>query len=241
MSAEPDAPFLTQDSFVSEVRRARSIAPLYGKMFAALSLQVALLLVEPDPWIKHPINVVMSVWLARIIYGITGRRADLWITVALGVTPAVLDLAVPWETAGVALDFGKSLLWMAFPAFLGARLFPSLFEARHISHHELLGAVGLYMLIGMAFANVHETIFLVDPNGIHFAFLATGEEPNYGNFLYFSFVTLATLGFGDVAPVHPVAQLAVVIESVMGLMFMAIMVARLVGLHTSSQGQPPSS
>jgi hypothetical protein len=210
-------------------------------MFAALSLQVALLLVEPDPWIKHPINMVMSVWLARIIHGITGRRSDFWVAAGLGVTPALLDLALPWETAGVAVDFAKSLLWMGFPAFLGMRLFPSLFRAREISHHELLGAVGLYVLIGMAFANVHETIFLFDPNGIHFAFLAPGEEPNYGNFLYFSFVTLATLGFGDVAPVHPVAQLGVVIESVLGLMFMAIMVARLVSLHTSSQGQPPSS
>ena len=231
--------FADQRTPVADARGGQVVGPLYGRLFTALLLQSVVLIIEPSLWVQQPLNVAFSIWMAMTIRGITGRHADLWIAAGLGVMPAVVEMIFPFGTAGIVIDAVKNVLWMGFPTFLGIRLFPSLFSARSVSHHELLGAMGLYILMGMAFANLHETIFLFDPDAIRFDFLAEGMAPNYGHFLYFSFVTLATLGFGDVAPVHPLGQLAVVIEAVMGLMFMAIMVARLVSLHAASEPSAP--
>ena len=55
-------------------------------------------------------------------------------------------------------------------------------------------------------------------------------------FFYFSFVTLATVGYGDVLPVHPVARSLAMLESVTGSLYLAILVARLVSLSVSSRG-----
>ena len=55
-------------------------------------------------------------------------------------------------------------------------------------------------------------------------------------FFYFSFVTLTTVGYGDVLPVHPVARSLAMLEAVTGSLYLAILVARLVSLSVSSRG-----
>ncbi len=56
--------------------------------------------------------------------------------------------------------------------------------------------------------------------------------------LYFSFVTLTTLGFGDIAPISPLARTLVMLEAVTGQLFLAVLVARLVGLHITQVKKP---
>jgi uncharacterized membrane protein len=68
-----------------------------------------------------------------------------------------------------------------------------------------------------------------------------GNDPVLTDFLYFSFVTLATLGYGDVAPVSPGARLTAVLQSLLGLLYVSILVGRMVGLHTAGRGAGPRS
>ena len=58
---------------------------------------------------------------------------------------------------------------------------------------------------------------------------------NFSNAAYFSFVTLTTLGYGDISPISPVAQVIVYLEAIAGVFYMAIVVASLVGASQNSQ------
>lgn len=104
-----------------------------------------------------------------------------------------------------------------------------------VGYHELAGAVALYLLLGLGFSNVFEIVFQLDPTSFLFDQTAFGEAPAFTVFLYFSFVTLATLGYGDVSPVSRVAILTAVLEPLLGLLYVSILVGRMVGFHIASR------
>jgi hypothetical protein len=145
---------------------------------------------------------------------------------------------MPWHSSPLALNLLKVVLWCAAPAYLAARLFATIYYACPVRHHELAGAVSIYLLLAYLFANLFEALYLYDPSMLHFGDNFAAGDIGFGEILYFSFVTLATLGYGDVAPAHPATRAVAVAEAVTGLLYMAILVARFVSLLTI---HPPAS
>lgn len=215
--------------------RRRLPAP-YAQLMAALAIQLGILALAPAAWIQQGSNVVLTLWMAAATVTITWRRVDFWVVLALGVTPALMALVIPPEAHTVPVMVTEEVLWIAFPAYLVARIFAPLYASREVGVHELLGAVTVLLLMGLGFADVHELIYTLNPGALVFANLPPGGHPDFGDFLYFSFVTLATLGYGDVSPVGHVSRLAAVVESLAGLLYVAIIVARMVALQTSGPG-----
>jgi voltage-gated potassium channel Kch len=79
-----------------------------------------------------------------------------------------------------------------------------------------------YLLIGLVFANVYELLFLIDPQALRFADDCKGERLGFGEILYFSYVTLTTVGYGDVSSVHRAARAVAIVEPITGLMLVSI-------------------
>ena len=208
----------------------------YLQLLGALLLQVCILALAPPAWIQQGSNLLLTVWMAAALATLTGDRRDLWAFTVLGWAPAVLQLVVPASSTPEGLQVAKEVLWAAFSFLLAARLLLPLFETDDVGHGELAGAVAVYVLLGVGFADVYEIIEGLDPAAISFSRTALGEEPVLTDFLYFSFVTLATLGYGDVAPVSPGARLTAVLQSLLGLLYVSILVGRMVGLHTAGRG-----
>jgi hypothetical protein len=110
------------------------------------------------------------------------------------------------------------------------------FRAGPVNVHRIQGAVAAYLLLGLGWALAYELVSLLAAG----AFSSTGPTgPERSDFVYFSFVTLTTVGYGDVTPVHPVARSLAVAEALMGQLYPAILLARLVSLATSNR--PPDS
>lgn len=111
-----------------------------------------------------------------------------------------------------------------------------------ISRHHIQGGVALYLLLGLAWAQSYILLDLVNPDAFHVPEHLTGEAQRGRAFLYFSFVTLTTLGYGDVLPVSDWARSLATSESLTGQLFPAILLARLVSLHAAApveaQGPP---
>jgi hypothetical protein len=105
------------------------------------------------------------------------------------------------------------------------------FRAGPVNVHRIQGAVAAYLLLGLAWALAYETLALVATGALSSGSPAESER---GRFIYFSFVTLTTVGYGDGAPVHPVARSLAVAEAHTGQHYPAILLARLVSLATSS-------
>jgi voltage-gated potassium channel len=96
----------------------------------------------------------------------------------------------------------------------------------------ILAAVTVYILIAFSFAMIYNIAFQFDFQSFRFPeWIAVGSaEVLRTEMLYFSLVTLATLGYGDILPSSPLTQMLAVVEAVIGQFFMAVLVAWLVGM-----------
>ena len=99
--------------------------------------------------------------------------------------------------------------------------------------HRIMGAVAAYLLIGMVWFMAYYLVALWIPGAfsVQGSFTPGDRESFQSQLFYFSFVTLTTLGYGDIVAVHPMARMLVILEGVTGQLFPAILIARLVSLH----------
>jgi hypothetical protein len=105
-----------------------------------------------------------------------------------------------------------------------------------VTGHRVRGAVAGYMLLGLSCAYAYALIDFLIPGAFQMstADLQTGRSQSDA-FLYFSIVTLTTLGYGDITAVHPVARSVVMMEALLGQLYPAILIARLVTLQMETR------
>lgn len=94
----------------------------------------------------------------------------------------------------------------------------------------IAGSVAVYLLLGIVFSFLFGLLHSLAPDAFVFADRAGHGDPD---FYYFSLVTLTTLGYGDILPLHPIARSLAASEAVIGPLYLTVLVARLVGMHIS--------
>ena len=107
-----------------------------------------------------------------------------------------------------------------------------------VDTNKIVGSIALYLLIGLIFSTLYTMLVEVSPGAIR----GIPEVPWYDAMplaTYFSFVTLTTLGYGDMTPVSPTAQMLVVLEAVTGMFYLAIIVATLIGARRGDRSEKP--
>jgi len=149
------------------------------------------------------------------------------VTVAVYVVSWVVPVDEPWVLAASLLS-----LLLLLGVVLGQT-----FRMGPVTFHRIQGAVGAYLLLGVIWANAYALVELLRP-GAFSGPIRAADGPR--GWFYFSFVTLTTVGFGDVLPVHPAARSLVILEAVTGPLYLAILLARLVSLAvaTGRGGEP---
>ena len=101
-----------------------------------------------------------------------------------------------------------------------------------IDLNRLTGAICVYLLFGFMFGLIHILVAWLLP-GSYVGIGSPEAEDQEVNYMYYSFVTLTTLGYGDVSPIRPLARAVAYIEAVIGVFYVAILVGALVGLMLS--------
>ena len=100
-----------------------------------------------------------------------------------------------------------------------------------VTRQRIEGAVAVYVLLGLTWAQAYELLALLHPG----AFGGAVGGPASPAWIYYSFVTLTTMGYGDITPVHPLARSLAILEALTGQLYLAILVARLVSLELHSR------
>ncbi len=102
---------------------------------------------------------------------------------------------------------------------------------------RLWGAASVYLMIGILWCFIYAITAIPDAA----AFLMRGEPVKLAltDLLYFSFSTLTTIGFGDIVPVTRAGQVAAILEGIFGTLFLAILIAKLVGVYPPPVHEPP--
>jgi len=169
-----------------------------------------------------------SLLLALRASGVARRYrliADVLIVIGVIATALVVILtALGNDVAGQASLESPSILWVTLSALAPVLVVRRLIHHDRASGQTLLGAVSAYLLIALAF---NFSFLTVDAHGST-PFFGT-EEPTT-SFMYFSLVTIATLGYGDLTAAEPLGRLLSTIEAVIGQIYLVTFVALIVGL-----------
>ena len=152
----------------------------------------------------------------------------------LALAFALVTLVVRWAkifvpSAGLAtLD---TLLLLVFLGMLAVIVLFQVFREGPITIQRISGAVVVYLLLGLMWALAYQLIELQQPGSFNFADAPAIGDTLSARLVYFGFVTLTTLGYGDITAVSPVARTLAMLEAVIGQLFPAILIARLVSME----------
>ena len=120
--------------------------------------------------------------------------------------------------------------WFVIACTLGIVVTQAVFRGGRVTYHRIIGAILLYLLIAVAFATLFAFVGLSDPGAIK-GITFDDDQSLASALFYMSFVTLTSTGYGDIIPVHPLARSLCNIESVIGQLYPATLLARLVTLE----------
>ena len=141
---------------------------------------------------------------------------------------AIVNAFIPFDllvlaTIAILIAFCAVSLWIALRQVL---------LTYEIDWNRLVGAVCAYLLLGFMFGLIHILIAWLLPGS--YKGIGSPEASSQGvQYIYYSFVTLTTLGYGDITPVRPLASAVAYIEAVFGVFYIAILVGTLIGLMLS--------
>jgi hypothetical protein len=202
-----------------------------------LTLILAILVVPAaDVWaprVARPLSAAVVTMILLSGIGTTARR-KIGLTLAVGVGVGPLVAWLFFHAVEGAIDAVEAGLNGVFMMFLAILVLRSVFREGPITWHRIQGAIAAFLLVGFAFAMVYRMVLMADAA----AFAqpgAPGARVTVAELSYFSFVSLATLGYGDIVPVNPLARSLAILEALLGLMYPAVLIARLVSLQLAAE------
>lgn len=167
-------------------------------------------------------------------------------TIELAEKPVLFRSAIPIAITSMLLLFASHfysvrtllfanyLVLASFLILVSASLFTYLGRKEQIMRDRLLVSVSLYLLLGLTWFALYNLINVLQPGSFAEHGVTLNDHIHWSTMLYFSLVTLTTLGYGDILAIRPMARMIATLEAVAGLLYIAITVARLVGAETTS-------
>jgi hypothetical protein len=178
--------------------------------------------------------LLMTMVLLSAVLAIgAGHKTLIWAIVL--VVPALLGRwgHFVWSDR-IAPEVGliPSLL---FIVFVELNLLRFILRAPLVTTEVLCAGIATYLMLGLVWAIAYLLVARMNPNS--FSFAASGQTMVGFNSLYFSFVSLNTVGYGDILPVSPMARLLAIVESTVGVLYMTVLIARLVALYSAGEAR----
>ena len=156
---------------------------------------------------------------------------------------ALLGIILTWlkhfNPENRPLATGSTLVTLCYLFLLTVVVMRHVYQAGPVTTSRVQGAIAAYILVGLTWAIIYRLLELQLPGSLSIPPIAVGRTPHdrETELTYFSFVTLTTLGYGDIVPLHPTARMFAIIEALIGQLFPATLLARLVSLETATRGQ----
>ncbi len=180
--------------------------------------------------------VFFSLILLACIYSVSRNHGHFLFALVLGLPSIfVIWLGVLWHD--LSLEIMGAILQVIFWVFIIASILSHLFDVKEVTADTILGAACSYFLIGFAWSFIFFVLESCSPGSFSFP---RPRSTGFSDFIYYSFVTLATIGFGDITPVSNAARSLSILEAILGQLFMATLIAILVGSYLSRAGKGKS-
>ena len=188
--------------------------------------------------------------LVAAVFSVSRQRRTRLIALLLA-SPLFVTTGASTATENTTLLVANSVLLALFFGFIACIVLQDVLTARHVTGDKIVGAICVYLLIGIICALLYSLIEALHPGSLQAA-QHSAELPRrirFSMMLYYSFVTLSTLGYGDIVAAAPITQTLSWMEAVAGQLYIAILIARLVAIQITetrgrgrgpTPGQPPN-
>ena len=201
-------------------------------MVLIMSLLIAGPILEPFVAVSNVIDVFMTAIVIGMLYLITSKKRLLYFG---GVLAGIMILTMWLDNffehdifSTVSIIFGILLTILVTQNTL---MF--IIQSETVGREVIYAAMLLYILIAQLWAMVYMLLYLIDAT----SFNLPGGQGNLLVFEYFSFVTLTTLGFGDITPLTNVAKMFSVLEAVVGQLYLVVVIAWFIGMRVATKSQ----
>ena len=172
--------------------------------------------------------LMFTLVLVSCLYLVAENRSQLLIVCILAVPPLLTNFQL-----GLFDDQLRNTLnlvaYLIFLFYVARHILLFLLQAQQISSDVIYGALCLYLILGFFWGLAYALLGVFSPEAFDADAVST-----FADYLYFSFVTITTLGYGDISPVSEFARSLAVVEAITGQIYLAVVIARLVGMQASS-------
>jgi hypothetical protein len=217
-----------------------SLRSRFGLLFVTLLLAILLptIITPAMPGIEVLVTVTVTGVLLSGLYAVAENKRHVLIGLIFLVPAIVLE----WLYHGVqasALQIASAAFSILFFFYLARLTLLFVLSARRVDASIVLAAICVYLLLGYTCGYVYYLIeaLLGDLDAIATVTGNLGYSSPHTEAVYFSFVTLTTLGYGDIAPLAPLTRSLAIVEAVAGQLFLVTLIARLVALHIIHSSQ----
>jgi hypothetical protein len=207
----------------------------------SLLLFAMLLLLVVEPFFRQQgfergvFDIMVSVVLIAAIWAVSRHRGLL----AIGLLLAVPLFLARWALYVVDIHWLAvvwPLLGIAFFAFTATVLLRQVLSDTTVTADTIAGSISVYLLLSVIWALIFSLIEAAHPasfhvNGSPFEISGSAYHSQLPAFLYLSLITISTVGYGDIVPVTQPARMVAALEGVIGQLYLAVLIARLIGLH----------
>ena len=188
---------------------------------------------------RFTVAVCFTLMLLSAVYAIGQRRRTVFAALSLAV-PAILlsmlNVLLNWQ--GIVIAY--HLLGILFLGYTVVVILVFLSREQRVTFNMIFASLCVYLLLGVLWAEVYSLLEVLEPKSFVFVYAEepSGRSMRFGGErtvfpLYFSLVTMTTLGYGDIVPMSSAARMFAAVQAVTGQLYLTVLVARLVGLHIS--------
>lgn len=213
--------------------------------FRLLLAATFMVLILPAFATKGIMNEILFVFslsfllIQSMIVASAGRsKKRVWLRYTIVIMLIIIFWLEPIGYQSKFLDSIRLLLLATFFVFVAFYLVRFMRKSGEVNVNVIITAVNLYLLMGIIFACLEFIFYKVIPDSYNFPSYIT--EPNFVNFTYYSFITMSTVGYGDITPRLPQTQTLAYLIAVTGQLYVAIIMAFLVGKLLMYKGENKS-
>src|SRR6476620_4676425 len=184
-------------------------------------------------------DVIVSILLSLVLVSgdpaVADRNGELFIALVLAI-PAIVGRWISHFRPDLVPPPVFLVAGLALIAFVVANLLRFVLRAPSVNTEVLCASISAYLMLGLLWTVAYWLVALVNPNAFSFN---TGPKETMSGFnaFYFSFITLSTVGYGDIAPVSRIARWLAATEAMTGLLYVTVLIARLVSLYSTPKSQ----
>jgi hypothetical protein len=184
--------------------------------------------------IKMLIDIFWSAILIAAIYAVSQKKHHIVIATLLAV-PMIASIWSRYFIHHPALHIVGGICGAAFFIFAIIQILIYIYSRKKVTKDLIFAAAIVYLFMALAWTFIFALVELVHPGSFKIPGLQDMSASRH--FLYYSFVTITTLGYGDIVPVTNLARSLCVLEAVIGQLYLVVQVAWLVGMHVSQSMQ----